>query len=339
MGNGERVPPYTCSGRSTMRTFTRLGVTLVLAGFACAGYAQGFPAKPLRLIVPFAPGGTNDIIARGVAPELSAILGQQLIVDNRGGASGQIGAEAVAKSPPDGYTLMLVSSSVMSHGPAAFPKLRYDMERDFAAVGRVCEVPLVIVMHPSVPVRTTKQLIALARARPNDLRMGIGGTGTTSHLVQELFHVATGTKMLIVPYKGAGPALVDLLGGHLDGRIDQIPSSMAHIQSGRLRAIAVTATSRAQLLPDVPTIAESAVPGVDASAVIGVFVPVATTPDLVQLPNAALNIAIDAPAIKERCASRGAEARPSTPAELGKFVREDTAKWRKVVQQAGIKVE
>jgi tripartite-type tricarboxylate transporter receptor subunit TctC len=322
-----------------MHTLARLAPFLLLSCFSWTAHAQSYPAKPLRLIVPFAPGGTNDIIARGIAPELSTILGQQMIVDNRGGASGQIGAEAVAKSPPDGYTLMLVSSSVMSHGPAAFPKLRYDMERDFGPVGRVCEVPLVIVMHPSVPVRTTKQLIALAKARPNDLRMGIGGTGTTSHLVQELFHVATGTKMLIVPYKGAGPALVDLLGGHLDGRIDQIPSSMAHIQSGRLRAIAVTTTRRAQLLPEVPTIAESAVPGFDASTVIGVFVPVATPQDLVQRLNAALNKAIAAPAIKERFASQGAEARPSTPAELGKFVREDTAKWRKVVQQAGIKLE
>src|SRR5262245_20726424 len=179
----------------------RLAVLVGLTLFAAAISAQGYPAKPLRLIVPFAPGGTNDIIARGFAPELSSILGQPLIVDNRGGASGQIGAEAVAKSPPDGYTLMLVSSSVMTHGPAAFPKLRYDMERDFAPMGRVCEVPLVIVMHPSVPVKTTRQLVALAKARPNDLRMAIGGTGTTSHLVQELFQVATGTRMMIVPYK------------------------------------------------------------------------------------------------------------------------------------------
>src|SRR5688572_7032573 len=147
-------------------SFVRWTVAACLAMSSALAIAQAYPTKPLRLIVPFAPGGTNDIIARGVAPELSAILGQQLIVDNRGGASGQIGAEAVAKSPPDGYTLMLVSSSVMSHGPAAFPKLRYDMERDFGPVGRVCEVPLVIVMHPSVPVRNTKQLIALAKARP-----------------------------------------------------------------------------------------------------------------------------------------------------------------------------
>ena len=317
----------------------RLAALIGLTLFAAAGHAQGYPVKPLRLIVPFAPGGTNDIIARGVAPELATILGQQVIVDNRGGASGQIGAEAVAKSPPDGYTLMLVSSSVMTHGPAVFPKLRYDMERDFGPVGRVCEVPLVIVMHPSVPVKTTRQLIALAKARPDQLRMAIGGTGTTSHLVTELFAAATGARMLIVPYKGGGPALVDLLGGHVDGRIDQIPSSMPHIQSNRLRAIAVTTLRRAELLPDVPTLDQTGMPGFDASTVIGMFVPIATAPDIVQRLNAALIKVLASPALKERFTSQGAEARPSTPDELGKFVREDLAKWKKVVQQTGIKLE
>ncbi len=310
-----------------------------LALFAATASAQGYPAKPLRLIVPFAPGGTNDIMARGIAPELSTILGQQVVVDNRGGASGQIGAEAVAKSPPDGYTLMLVSSSVMSHGPAVYSKLRYDMVRDFAPVGKVSEVPLVIVVHPAVPAKTTKQFVALAKARPGDLRMAIGGTGTTSHLVTELFAVATGIRVLIVPYKGAGPALVDLLGGHVDGRIDQIPSSMSHIQSNRLRAIAVTTVRRAELLPDVPTLAESGMPGFDASTVIGVFVPMGTPPEIVQRLNAALNKALANPTVIERFAAQGAEIRPSTSEELGRFVREDLAKWKKVVQQTGLKLE
>jgi len=322
-----------------MRMEVRWAACSCLALFAATAAAQGYPAKPLRLIVPFAPGGTNDIMARGIAPELSTILGQQVIVDNRGGASGQIGAEAVAKSPPDGYTLMLVSSSVMSHGPAVYSKLRYDMVRDFAPVGKVSEVPLVIVVHPAVPAKTTKQLVALAKARPGDLRMAIGGTGTTSHLVTELFAVATGIRVLIVPYKGAGPALVDLLGGHVDGRIDQIPSSMSHIQSNRLRAIAVTTARRAELLPDVPTLAESGMPGFDASTVIGVFVPVGTPPEIVQRLNAALNKALANPAVIERFASQGAEMRPGTSEELGRFVRDDLAKWKKVVQQTGLKLE
>jgi|SRR5687768_2098642 tripartite-type tricarboxylate transporter receptor subunit TctC len=322
-----------------MRVHVRFAAFMCLASFASAGAAQSYPAKSLRLIVPFAPGGTNDIMARGIAPEMSAILGQQIVVDNRGGASGQIGAEAVAKSPPDGYTLMLVSSSVMSHVPAVYSKLRYDMVRDFAPVGRVSEVPLVIVMHPSVPVKTTRQLVALAKARPGELRMAIGGTGTTSHLVTELFALSTGIRMLIVPYKGAGPALVDLLGGHVDGRIDQIPSSMALIQSNRLRAIAVTTARRAELLPEVPTLTESGVPGFDASTMIGVFVPAGTPPEIVQRLNAALNKSLASPAVLERFTSQGAEARPGTSEELGKFVREDLAKWKKVVQQAGLKLE
>ena len=312
---------------------------LSLALFAATAVAQGYPAKPLRLIVPFAPGGTNDIMARGIAPELSAILGQQVIVDNRAGASGQIGAEAAARSAPDGYTLMLVSSSVMSHVPAVYSKLRYDMVKDFAPVGMVSEVPLVIVMHPAVPVKTTRQLVSLAKQRPNDLRMAIGGTGTTSHLVTELFALSTGIRVLIVPYKGAGPALVDLLGGHVDGRIDQIPSSMPHIQTQRLRAIAVTTARRAQLLPDVPTLAESGVPGFDASTVIGVFVPAATPPEIVQRLNAALVKALASPALNERFASQGAEVRPGSSEDLGRFVREDLAKWKKVVQQAGLKLD
>jgi tripartite-type tricarboxylate transporter receptor subunit TctC len=322
-----------------MRPSVAVVTIACVVGYVSTAEAQVYPSKPLRLIVPFAPGGTNDIMARGIAPELSAILGQQVIVDNRGGASGQIGAEAVAKSPPDGYTLMLVSSSVMSHGPAVYSKLRYDMVRDFAPVGKVSEVPLVIVVHPSVPARTTKQFVALAKARPGDLRMAIGGTGTTSHLVTELFAVATGIRLLIVPYKGAGPALVDLLGGHVDGRIDQIPSSMSHIQSNRLRAIAVTTVRRAELLPDVPTLAESGMPGFDASTVIGVFVPVGTPPEIVQRLNAALNKALANPTVIERFAAQGAEMRPSTSEELGRFVREDLAKWKKVVQQTGLKLE
>lgn len=311
----------------------------LLSAFSVTSVAQGYPGKPLRLIVPFAPGGINDIMARGVAPELGALLGQQMIVDNRGGASGQIGAEAVAKSPPDGYTLMLASSSVMTHAPALFPKLRYDMLRDFAPVGKVAEVPLVIVVHPTVPVKTTKQFIALAKSRPNDLRMAVGGTGTTSHLVTELVGYATGIRMLIVPYKGGGPALVDLLGGHVDGRIDQIPGSMPHIQSNRLRAIAVTTARRAELLPEVPTLAESGVPGFDASTVVGIFVPAGTPPEIVQRLNAALNKALVNPAVKERFAAQGAEMRPGTSEVLGKFLRDDLAKWKKVVQQTGLKLE
>ncbi len=322
-----------------MRTPALLAALCCFTCFAPTGVAQNYPAKPLRLIVPFAPGGTNDIMARGIAPEMSAILGQQMVVDNRCGASGQIGAEAAAKSTPDGYTLMLASSSVMSHVPAAYSKLRYDMARDFAPVGKVSEVPLVIVLHLSVPAKTTKELVALAKARPGDLRLAIGSAGTTSHLVTELFALSTGIRVLIVPYKGAGPALVDLLGGHVDGRIDQIPSSMTHIQSNWLRAIAVTTVRRAELLPQVPTLIESGVPGFDASTMVGVFVPAGTPAKIVQRLNAALNKTLANPAVLERFTSQGAEARPGTSKALAQFVRDDLVKWKKVVQQAKLQFD
>ena len=298
-----------------------------------------FPSKPIRIIVPFPPGGNVDINARAIAPGLSEVLGQSVVVDNRPGASGQIGAEAVAKAPPDGYTLMVASSTVMTNVPAVFPKVRYDILKDFVPVGRLSEVPFVIVVHPSVPAKTTRELIALARARPKDVRMATGGPGTSSHLVAELFAISAGVRLLIVPYKGAGPALTDLLGGHVDTRIDQISSSMPHIRSGKLRAIALTTTQRAALLPDVPTVAESGVPGFEGSVVTGMLAPAATPAEIVQRLNAALNRVLADAALVERFASLGGEVRSGSSEELGKFIREDLARWRKVVREAGIKVE
>jgi tripartite-type tricarboxylate transporter receptor subunit TctC len=319
-------------------------ITGCLAAFFLAAcpplaVAQGFPTKPLRLIVPFAPGGNVDITARAIAPGLGAALGQQVVVENRAGAGGQIGAEAVAKAPADGYTLMMASSSVMTNAPAVYPKLRYDILRDFAPVGRVSEVPLVIVVHPTVPAKSAQELIALARKRPGDILMASGGVGSTSHLIAQLFTISAGIKMTIVPYKGAGPALTDLLGGHVDTRIDQIPSSLPHIQSNRLRALAVTTTQRASLLPDLPTLAESGLRGFDASTVTGVLAPAATPRELIGRLNATLVKVLADPALKQRFASLGAEVRPSSSEELAKFIREDLAKWIRVVKEAGIKPE
>lgn len=322
-----------------MITFRMLIASAFALAVAVPAAAQTFPTKLVRLIVPLAPGGNVDITARAIAPEIAQVLGQQMIVENRAGASGQIGAEFVAKAPPDGYTLLMASSSLMSNGPAVNPKLSYDILKDFAPVGRVSEVPLVIVVHPSLPVKTTKQFIALAKARPGELTMASSGVGTTSHLIAELFHISSGIKMLIVPYKGAGPAVTDLLGGHVQSRIDQITSSMQYIQSGRLRAIAVTTARRAKQLPDLPTIAESGIPGFDASTVTAVLAPSATPPEILQRLNAALVKALANPALVERLFAMGAEVRPSSSEELGKFIREDLAKWKKVVEKAGIKPE
>ena len=324
-------------GRASRAAICALSLSAVASGAEAA--ESVFPVRPIRIIVPFPPGGNVDINARAIAPGLGEALGQQVVVENRPGASGQIGAEAVAKSPPDGYTLMVASSTVMTNVPAVYSKLRYDIVKDFAPIGRLAEVPFVIVVHPTVPAKTTREFIALAKARPRDLRMATGGPGTSSHLIAELFALSAGIKLLIVPYKGAGPALTDLLGGHVDARLDQISSSMPHIKSAKLRAIAVTTARRVALLPALPTLGESGVPGFEGSVVTGMLAPAATPGEIVQRLNSALLKALSDPALTERFAALGAEVRPSTSEELGRFIRDDLARWRRVVREAGIKVE
>ena len=315
---------------------------MTLFAFICAASnssAQSYPTRPIRMIVPFAPGGNVDITGRSIAPGLSEALGQQVFVDNRPGAGGTIATDLVAKAAPDGYTLLMASSSVMTNGPALYPKLPYDIVRDFVAVGRVSVVPLAIVAHPSVPAKTTKELIALAKSQPGKLLMGNAGVGTTNHLIAELFLISTVTKMTLVPYKGSGPALIDLVAGHLDTHVDQISSALPYIKANRIRAVAVTTAKRSMQMPEVPTLAESGVPGFDASTVTGVLAPAATPRDIVQRLNATLVKVLGASAVRERFASLGAEVQPSTSDELGAWIREDLAKWVKVVKQAGIKVE
>jgi tripartite-type tricarboxylate transporter receptor subunit TctC len=310
--------------------------------FFCAASgvsAQPYPSKPVRMIVPFAPGGNVDINARAVAPALGQALGQQVIVENRPGAGGIIGADTVAKSAPDGYTLLMASSSIMTNGPALYPKLPYDIVRDFAPVGRVAVVPLAIVVHPSLPARTTKELIAVAKAQGGNLLMANAGVGTTNHLIAELFMIRTGTRMTLIPYKGSAPALVDLVAGHVYGHVDQISSALPYIKAGRIRAIAVTTAKRAVALPEVPTLAESGVPGFDASTVTGVLAPAATPRDVVARLNSILVKILATPVMKERFAAVGAEVQSSTSEELAAYIREDLAQWIKVVKQAGIKVE
>lgn len=312
---------------------------IVFAAAAQVQGAQSYPERPIRMLVPFAPGGNVDITARAIAPALGQALGQQVIVDNRPGAGGTIATDLVAKAAPDGYTLLMASSSVMTNGPALYPKLPYDIVRDFAPVGRVAVVPLAIVVHPSVPARTTTELIAMAKAQGGNLLMANAGVGTTNHLIAELFMIRTGTRLTLVPYKGSGPALIDLVAGHVFAHVDQISSALPYIQANRIRAIAVTTAKRAALLADVPTLAESGVPGFDASTVTGVLAPAATPRDAVVKLNAALVKVLGAPALKERFATLGAEVQPSTSEELGAFIREDLAQWVKVVKQAGIKLE
>jgi len=314
-------------------------IATVLLIWAPGVFAQPYPAKPIRMIVPFAPGGNVDINARAVAPGLGQLLGQQVIVDNRAGAGGTIGTDVVAKSPPDGYTLLMASSSIMTNGPAVYPKLPYDIVRDFAPVGRVAVVPLVIVVHPSLPARNTRELIAIAKAQGEKLAFANAGVGTTNHLIAELFMIRTGTRMSLIPYKGSAPALIDLVAGHVFGHVDQVSSALPYIKADRIRAIAVTTAKRAVALPEIPTLAESGVPGFDASTVTGILAPAKTPRDVVQKLNAALGQVLAQAAVKERFAAVGAEVQPSTSEELAAWIRDDLAVWVKVVKQAGIKLE
>jgi len=301
--------------------------------------AQTYPSRPIRMIVPFAPGGNVDINARAVAPGLGQLLGQQVIVDNRAGAGGTIGTDTVAKSAPDGYTLLMASSSIMTNGPAVYPKLPYDIVRDFAPVGRVAVVPLVIIVHPSLPARNTRDLIAIAKAQDGKLVFANAGVGTTNHLIAELLMIRTGARMTLIPYKGSAPALIDLVAGHVYGHVDQISSALPYIKAGRIRAIAVTTAKRAMALPEVPTLAESGVPGFDASTVTGVLAPARMPRDVVQKLNIALGQVLAQAAVKERFAAVGAEVQPSSSDELAAWIRDDLAVWVNVVKQAGIKVE
>jgi tripartite-type tricarboxylate transporter receptor subunit TctC len=315
-----------------------IGTALFTA--AAVAVAQGYPSKPVRMLVPFAPGGNVDITARIIAPGLTQLLGQQVLVENRaGGAGGSIGTNVVARAAPDGYTIMVASSSVMTNGPALYTTLPYNIVRDLAPVGRIAVVPLVLVVHPSVPAKTTRELIAVAKAQGGNMLMANAGVGTTNHLIAELFMIRTGAKMNLVPYKGSGPALIDLVAGHMYAHVDQVSSALPFIKAQRIRAIAVTTAKRAAALPEIPTLAESGVPGFDASTVTGILAPAATPGDVVSQLNGTLNKVLATAAVRDRFSALGAEVQPSTSDELGRFIREDLALWTKVVKQAGIKVQ
>ncbi len=316
-----------------------LAAALAAALTATGAAAQSYPAKPIRVIVPFAPGGNVDITARTIGPALAGVLGQQVLVENRPGAGGAIGTHAVVRAAPDGYTLMVASSSVMTNGPALYKNLPYDIVRDLAPVGRIAVVPLALVVHPSVPATTTKELIAVAKTQKGNMLMGNAGVGTTNHLIAELFMIRTGAKMNLITYKGSGPALIDLVAGQIFVHVDQISSALPFIKAQRIRPIAVTTARRAAALPQVPTLAESGVPGFDASTVTGVLAPAAVPRAIITQLNGALNQVLATAALRDRFTAMGAEAQPGTSEDLGRFIRDDLAQWKKVVQQAGIKAE
>ena len=324
-------------------------VALCCAVAPAAVLAQaGWPSKPVRIVVPFPPGGTTDILARALAPELQKALGQPFVVENKPGAGGNVGADNVAKSPPDGYSLLM--GTVGTHGinQSIYPKLSFDPIKDFAPITLVAGVPNVLVMNPAkaqaLGIANVGDLIRYAKANPGKLNMASSGNGTSIHLSGELFKTLTGTYMVHFPYRGSGPAVMDLLGGSMDLMFDNLPSSLPHIKAGKLKALAVTSAQRSAALPDLPTIAEAAPPGsklkdYEASSWFGLLAPAGTPTEIVNRIAQESAKALNAPALKERLLAQGAIPSGMPPAEFAAFIAAETKKWGGVVKASGAKVD
>ena len=312
---------------------------VVIAVLAASAFAQPYPTKPIRIIVPFAPGGNVDITARLVAPGLQEALGQPVVVENKPGAGGTIGADFVAKAPPDGYTLLMGSNSTFSVAPSLYPKNPYHPVRDFAPVIAIASAPFVLVTNPQMPAKSVRDLVEQAKAAPRKLTMSSAGTGSSNHLVGELFQDISGARFTHVPYKGSGQALTDLMGGQVDLHFDQITSAASHIQAGKLKALLVTAPQRVPMLPEVPTAAEAGYASFEATNVTGLLAPAGTPREIIERLNAATQKLLAQAAIKERLAQMGAEGVGGTPEQFGAYVKDDFAKWTRIVREANVKVE
>ena len=318
-----------------MRLRRMLLVALLAAGVA---QAQGYPAKTIRWIVPWPPGGGADVLSRMLSPHLSEALKQQIVIDNRGGAAGNIGAEIAAKSPPDGYTIVFAYSGTHSINPSVYRKMPFK-ESDFAPIIQLASVPQVLVVHPSLPVKTVKELVALAKKRPGELTYGSSGSGAFNHLTGALFSTMTGTQLTHVPYKGGGPAAVALLSGEITMILGEPASIVGFVKAGRVRGIAVTGAKRAPALPELPTIAEAGVAGYEATSWNGMLAPVGTPADIIKRLNAEFNRIIGTPDMKKRMLDNGYEPVGGPPERFGELIRAEIAKWAPVVVAAGVRVD
>ncbi len=315
----------------------KIQLAIAAALLSTPAFAQTYPAKTVRIIVGYPPGGPTDVIARTVAQKLTIALGQQVIVDNRPGASGMIGAEQVVKAAPDGYTLLTVPITY-AVTPSVYPKMPYDAEKDLAPVALVASSPFILVVHPTLPVKTVKELIALAKSRPGQINYASASTGGMPHLAGELFNMMTGVKLTHIPYKGAAPATVDLLAGQVSLMFNNMLSAMPLVKANKLRAVAVTSLKRSAAIPELPTIAET-VKGFEASGWYGAFAPAATPKDIIAKLNAEINKLMRLPDVAQRLAGDGVEAASMTPAEFGAYLHSEIAKWGKVVKISGTKVD
>jgi len=319
-----------------LQRFARVLAAAAPAVFCLAALAQDFPGRPVRIVVPYAPSGNIDITARTLSQPFSEALGQPVIIENRAGAGGTMGTGFVAKAPADGYTLLLGSSGTVTAGPAVYKNLPYDATRDLVPVGAIQSVPMVLTAGPGTPVANFRELLAYAKSKGGPLSMASAGSGSSNHLALELFAREAHLQVLHVPYKGSGPALIDLLGGQVETMIDQMSSSIEHIRGGRLKVLAVTSLRRSPQLPNVPTLDELGVTGFEASTFSGLFAPTGTPPAVLEKLQLALKKALSIESVRERYRSMGVEMMDMSPAEFAAFVRADLEKWRKVARDANI---
>lgn len=319
-----------------IRLIRNLAACAVLA-LAGAGHAQDYPNRPIRVVVPFPPGGGGDVLMRPFGKKLTDILGQPIIIDNRGGANGNIGAEAVAKAAPDGYTLLLANNS-LPISVTLYSKLNFDPVKELTTVGLVADTPSALVVHPSVPVHNVSELIALAKAKPGTLNFGSAGPGSTPHLALELLKKQAGIDMVHVPYKGSGPAVAAVLAGDVQVLVSNIGTVLAQIRADKLRAIAVTSATRAAVLPDVPTVGET-VKGYESRTWYAMFAPTGTPPAAINKLSSAIAEALKVPEVNKQLVEMGYEPKPNTPAQMAALYREDIATWAKVIRLSGAKAE
>lgn len=311
---------------------------IVATSLAGTAQAQNYPHQPITIVVPYPPGGTNDIVARMLGKKLTEQMGQAVIVENRAGASGTMGAGTVARAAADGYTLLLITTGHTIH-PALYPKLPYDMKTSFQPISKLTSGPMLVMVNPSLPVKNLAELIALAKSKPGELNYGSAGNGSTTHLTTELIDSIAGIKMTHVPYKGSAPAMMDVISGNAQVVLDLVFSSQPHVKSGKLKAIAITGSKRSPILPNVPTVAESGIPGFEATVWNALVAPAGTPKDVVAKLNAEIRKAMADPKFGDQLRSQGFDADWSTPEQLGTLVSSEMTRWGKVVKDTGTKMD